>query len=108
MHRSRIGLRTAPCPTARTAKSHMGRRCSWTPGRDDRGRCPRKSRGSGRWPVLQRSSCRLAYRVEVLHANAAPLARIGPDLLDRDDMLMLVLPGIPDENGEGADQPEDG
>ena len=65
-------------------------------------------RGSGRWLVLQRSSCRLAYRVEVFHADAAPLARIRPDLLDRDDMLMLVLPGVPDENGEGADQPEDG
>ncbi len=37
--RSRTGPRTAPCPTARTARSRRGRRCSSTPARDGRGRC---------------------------------------------------------------------
>ena len=53
------------------------------------------------------SSCRLAQLVEVFHADAAPLARVRPDLLDGDDMLMLVAPGVPDEDREGADQAED-
>jgi hypothetical protein len=49
----------------------------------------------------------LAQFVEVFHSNAPPLARIRPDFLDGNDMLMLVAPRIPDEDGESADQPED-
>ena len=52
-------------------------------------------------------SCRLAQLVKVFHADAAPLAGVLPDLIDRDDMLMLVLPCIPDEDREGADEAED-
>ena len=32
---------------------------------------------------------------------------LARDLLDRDDMLMLVAPRVPDEDREGADQAED-
>ena len=47
-HRSRTAPRTAPCPTGRTARSRRERRCSSTPARDGRARCPPTPGGSGR------------------------------------------------------------
>src|SRR3954471_16216842 len=103
---SRTAPRTAPCRKGRTARSRTERRCFSTAARDDRGRCPPTRRASGRWWRL-RSSCRLAQFLEMLHADAAALTRIGPHLLDRDYVLMLVLPRVPDQDREGADQTED-
>ena len=57
--------------------------------------------GTSKW------SCGLAQIVEMFHADAATLARVLPHLVDRDDVLMLVAPRVPDEDGEGADQAED-
>ena len=49
----------------------------------------------------------LAQLVKMFHADAAALAGVRPDLFDGDDVLMLVAPGVPDEDREGADQAED-
>ena len=43
----------------------------------------------------------------MFHADAAALARIGPHLFDGNYVLMLVLPGVPDQDREGADQTDD-
>src|SRR5947209_14794993 len=106
MRRSRTARRTAPCPTARTARSHRGRRCSSIGARDARGRYLRTRGASVQWRPL-RWSYRLAQIVKVFHANAAALAGVCPDLLEGDDVLMLVTPGIPDEDRERADQADD-
>src|SRR3954447_12945917 len=104
--KSRTAPRTAPCRTRRTARNRTERRCFSTADRAGRGRCPPTRRVSVR-SLRLRSSCRLAQFLEMFHADAAPLTRIGPHLLDRNYVLMLVLPGIPDQDGEGADQTED-
>src|SRR3954447_18873384 len=106
MHRSQTAPRTAPCRRGRTAKSRRGRRCSSTAARDCRGRYLRTRGGSGRWLPL-RWSYGLAQIVKMFHANAAALAGVCTDLLDGDDVLMLVTPGIPDEDRERADQADD-
>src|SRR6476660_1524507 len=78
------------------------------PARDGQGRCLRSLGGSAQRPVLRsRSSYGLAQFVKMFHADAAALAGIRPDLFDRNDVLMLVAPGIPDEDREGADEAED-
>src|SRR5436305_12454250 len=104
--RSRTAPRIAPCRKGRTAKSRRAPRCSSTADRVGRGRCPPTPRVSVR-SLRLRSSCRLAQILEMLHADAAPLTRIRPHLLDRNYVLMLVLPGVPDQNSEGADQTDD-
>ena len=42
----------------------------------------------------------------MFHPDPAALAGVCPDLVHRDDMLMLVLPSVPDEHGERADEAE--
>ena len=83
-------------------------RCSSTPGRGGRGRYLQSSRASGRWPVLQfPPSCRLAQICGGVpfECDAARAHCPGPPR--RDDVLMLVAPGVPDEDCKGADEAED-
>src|SRR3954451_14616684 len=104
--KSRTAPRTAPCRTGRTARSRTERRCFSTADRVGRGRCPPTRRVSVRSLRLP-SSCRLGQILGMFLADAPPLTRVGPHLLYRDHMLMLVLPGVPDQDREGADQTED-
>src|SRR3954470_3206372 len=105
-HTSRTAPRTGPCRTGRKARNHRERRCFSTAARDARGQCPPTRRVSVRWLRL-RSSCRLAQFLEMFHADAPPLTCVGPHLLDWDYVLMLVLPGVPDQDREGANQTDD-
>src|SRR6185369_7948044 len=87
----------------------MERRCSSTAAHADRDRCPPTTNASGQpWVLRFRRSYGLAQGVKVLHPDSAAFARIVTDFFDGNDMLMLVAPRVPDEDGEGADQAENG